>query len=356
MYTVTKFGCVTSAQTLVSNSVRDSDLLQRIATAHQFTRDVIVRQCEEEQHRRDSVAALPAGTRRRARTRAAIAEEGSSNRDSLRHIHSVLAMCSLPYTRQAPDVREWKRKQGKMSLLVSAGKLLSPDTGEWVEQPLPYGSRARLLMLHTCSEAIRQNSPIVEIEDSLTGFIRSMGYAVTGGKTGTLTSFKQQINALAACKMQIGLWDGSRSKTVNTQPFSSIDVWFPTAPEQRMLWPSTVTFSQDFFNTLTKHALPINARAVRAFAGSPRKLDMLFWLGYRLHALDEPLKISWEALREQWGVNYTRTSNFKRDFVKEINEIKEVFPKLPVELHDQGCTISPGATEVLAIPTKIRKT
>lgn len=353
---LTKSGCVTSAQTLASTSVRDSDLLQRIADSSKFMREVITRQCEEEQDRRDAIASLPAGERRRARTRAAIAEEGGADRDNLRHIHSVLAICSLPYTRQASDVREWSSKQGKMSLLVTAGKLMSPESGEWVDQPLPYGSRARLLMLHTCSEAIRQNSPVVEIEDSLTGFIRSMGFAVTGGKNGTLTSFKQQINALAACKMQIGLWDGSRSKTVNTQPFSAIDVWFPTAPQQKMLWPSTVTFSQDFFNTLTKHALPINARAVRAFAGSPRKLDMLFWLGYRLHALNEPLKISWEALQEQWGINYSRASNFKRDFVKEINEIKEVFPKLPVKIHEKGCTISPGATEVLAIPAKIRKT
>ena len=44
--------------------------------------------------------------------------------------------------------------------------------------------------------------------------------------------------------------------------------------------------------------------AVRAFAGSPRKLDMLFWLGYRLNTLNKTLSISWEALQEQWGAGY----------------------------------------------------
>ena len=117
-----------------------------------------------------------------------------------------------------------------------------------------------------------------------------MGFPVTGGKNGTLTSFKSQVNALAACHMRIGVWDGMRAKTVSTQPFSSIDVWFPTSAEQKMLWPSTITFSHEFYSTLVSHALPVNIEAVQVFAGSPRKLDLLFWLGYRLNTLTAPLK------------------------------------------------------------------
>jgi hypothetical protein len=204
--------------------------------------------------------------------------------------------------------------------------------------------------MHTCSEAIRQKSPEIEIEDSLSGFIRAMGFPVTGGKNGTLNSFKQQVNALAACTMRIGLWNGDHARTITTQPFTAIDVWFPQTPNQRMLWPSTVTFSQDFYLTLTKHALPVNIHAVKAFAGSPRKLDLLFWLGYRLSSLDRTLHISWDSLQGQWGQGYSRIDNFKRDFASEIAEIKEVFPKLPVKLSDKGFTITPGSPEVLALP------
>lgn len=333
----------------VAPILRDTDLMQRVADAAPFMRDIIEQQCVDEQRRRDALAALPMGQRRRVTTNLHLKDEKGPQRQDLRHIHSVLAICSLPYTRPATDMRVWERKQGKMSLVVTAGSLMSPS-GQWVDQPLPYGSRARLLLLHTCNEAIRQKSAQIDIEDSLSGFIRSMGFPVTGGKNGTLNSFKQQINSLAACSMKIGIWDGERAKTVNTQPFSAIDVWLSQSPNQRQLWPSTVTFSQDFYQTLTKHALPVNIHAVRAFAGSPRKLDLLFWLGYRLHSIDKPVTISWEALKEQFGAGYLRDRRFRSDLAEEISQIKEVFPKLPVKVTEAGFTISPGSTEVLAIP------
>ena len=71
-------------------------------------------------------------------------------------------------------------------------------------------------------------------------------------------------------------------------PFDSLDVWFPVNTDQRILWPSTITFSRAFFDTLKQHALPTNTRAVRVFANSPRKLDLLFWLGYRLRHIRKP--------------------------------------------------------------------
>ncbi|RUO98601.1 replication protein RepA [Hyphomicrobium sp.] len=334
--------------------VRDPDLLQRIAEAPSFVRSTVASSCEREQQRRDRLASLPHGQRRRVLTHQLLHEKDGVQRQDLRHIHSVLAICALPYTRQPITTRTWEREQGQMKLMVQAGTLAGKN-GKWEDQPLPYGSRARLMLLHTCSEALRQKSPVIEIEDSLTGFIRAMGFAATGGKNGTITSFKQQINALASCTMRIGLWDAHGSKTVTTQPFTSLEVFFSKDSNQRTLWPSTLTFSQDFYQTLTKHALPINMHAVKAFSSSPRKLDILFWLGYRLNSLERPMTISWDSLRDQFGAGYGRSDNFRRDFAQEIHQIMEVFPKLPAKVSEVGFTLAPGSSEALAIPVKSPK-
>jgi len=346
---------MTLALATAPSMIRDADLISQLEKAPPFMRDTVRRQCEDEQQRRDSISALSRDARRRALTKRKLEQSRGIERDDLRHIHSVVAIAALPYTAQPLTVREWERTQGKMSLKVIAGQLMSPENGQWVDQPIPSGSRARLMLLHTCSEAIRQKSPTIEIADSLSGFIKDMGFPVTGGKNGTLQSFKQQINALAACSMKIGVWDGHRSKTLNAQPFSSLEVWLQSQPNDRLMWPSSITFSQEFYQTLKQHALPVNVHAVRAFAGSPRKLDMLFWLGYRLNGLTKPTPISWSALKDQFGIGYSRERRFRSDFAQEIAEIMEVFPKLPVKLNEEGIVISPGAHEVLAIPTKVRR-
>lgn len=313
------------------------------------------------EERAAQIAAMPPGARRRAKSKDAL--ERGGQREDLRHIHSVLALCGLPYSRQPIEEREYRSKQGSMRLIVNAGELLSPE-GEFVKQPLPYGSRARLLLLHLCSEAIRQQSPTINIDDSLTAFINKMGFEANGGPRGNLTAFKQQVNALAACKMTIGTFDekGGRAKTINTAPFASLDVWFPTNPDQRMLWPSTITFSREFYDTLARHALPVNVHAIRAFSDSPRKIDIYYWLSHRSYSLNEPISISWEALKEQFGEGhfvttgktggYTRDRDFRAKFAKELKHICEVFPKLPVTLNESGIRLKPADSSVLSIPAK----
>lgn len=358
-----------SANTDIPNLllIRDQDLREKLEYHRRRTGGVGMfgfeaRELIAEQQARDEAAAkraaeiatMPRDTARRARSHDII-QATSEDRQHLRHIHSVLALCGLPYTRRPLEEREYRSKQGVMRLIVNAGELLAPD-GEFVKQPLPYGSRARLLLLHLCSEAIRQKSPVIDIEDSLTAFLKKMGFDATGGPRGTLTAFKQQVNALAACKMTIGTTDPAKgsSRTINTQPFSSLDVWFPQNPDQRMLWPSTITFSRDFFDTLSKHALPVNVHAIRAFSGSPRKIDIYYWLTHRLHELSTPLPISWEALKEQFGEGYTRERDFRAKFAEELKHISEVFPKLPATLDEKGLKLKPADDNVLAIPAPRR--
>lgn len=357
--------------------IRDADLRKKLAHAKERFKlptvfAVEARQLIEEQQTRDAkaearateIAAMAPGARRRAKSKDALAAGGQ--REDLRHIHSVLALCGLPYSRQPIEEREYRSKQGNMRLIVNAGELLAPN-GEFVKQPLPYGSRARLLLLHLCSEAIRQQSPTINIDDSLTAFINKMGFEANGGPRGNLTAFKQQVNALAACKMTIGTFDekGGRVKTINTAPFSSIDVWFPTSPGQQMLWPSTITFSREFYDTLAKHALPVNVHAIRAFSDSPRKIDIYYWLSHRSYGLSEPVAISWEALKEQFGEGhfvtsgktggYSRDRDFRAKFTKELKHICEVFPKLPVTVTETGIRLKPADSDVLSIPANVSR-
>jgi hypothetical protein len=221
-----------------------------------------------------------------------------------------------------------------------------------VRQGTPYGPKARLIMLHICTMALRQNSYEIEVADSMSAFIRDLGFAVTGGERGTINQFKEQLHRLAAARMQIGLWDGNRSLTVNSQPIEAFDIWLPRDTDQRMLWSSTLILDERFYRTLREHALPVDIRTLRAFASSARQIDIILWMAYRLRSVRKPYLITWELLKEQFGAGVKRDRKFREEFADDIKLIGEVIPNLPAKLSDRGLMLYPSDPERLFVPPK----
>ncbi len=331
--------------------IRDADLLAELEAARgKFGVQYAEANLIERQAERDRIAAMPPAKRRRAETAGLLANSKASLKD-LRHVHSVLAIVGLPYERLPGDQQHFARQQGQMALDVTAGYLRDAN-GAAVLQPVPFGPKARLILMHLCSQAILQKSATIEIADTFTGFVRDMGFSDSGGKRGPLTAFKEQLNALAACSMRMSVWNGESVRSRNISPIEQMDLWLTHNPAQRSLWPSTVTFSPAMYDSLKRHALPLNAHVIRAFAASARKLDLYFWLGWRIHNIDGPLTLSWAALYEQFGGTNANARDFKRHFKHDLAEIKEVLTKLPATLSETGLTIEPADPDVLALPVK----
>ncbi len=247
-------------------------------------------------------------------------------------LHAVLAQTSLPY--RAPDsATEYIRRNGRASLIVQAGFLLDPETREPRKQGLPYGAKPRLLMIHACSEAVRRQSPIVPIADSMSAFMRQLGLPVTGGKRGSIGVFKEQLNRLAAARMQI-IWAGDdRGSTINTSPIRRLDVWFPSDHRQRVLWPSEIELSAEFFADLKDHALPLDPRGLRALQHNARALDLYTWMAARLPRVRSAKGdfVSWAALHGQFGGDVSDKRTFRRQFKEAMRQACAAYPFAQVE-------------------------
>lgn len=342
-------------------TLRDADLITALArydagdrNGKPSIRSIYVNELERQQAARDvhsaKLAALPPSRRRRIETHDLLVAKPPTIRD-LGHMHSVLAICGLPFERLPIAQRDYLRRQGNMALDVTSG-VLRDEQGTAHVQPVPFGPKARLVLLHLCSEAVRQRSATIEIADSFTAFVREMGFSDSGGKRGPMTAFKEQLNALAACTMRLSLWTGQAMRTRNISPIEEMNLWLPTHPDQRSLWPSTVTFSPAMYDSLKRHAMPLNMHIVRALAGSARKLDLYFWLSYRIHNLDQALHVSWNALFEQFGGNNRELRKFRAHFKDDLAAIQEILPKLPTNLSDTGLTVLPAGPDVLSLPVR----
>lgn len=258
--------------------------------------------------------------------------------DRIDFLHTVQCQCGIPYKNPGDGVREWDRKQGGAALRIEAGSAIDPKTGGFVRMGLPYGEKPRLVLIHLASEAVRTGDPVVDVEDSMTAFARSLGIETNGHH---LRMLKEQLARLASSTVRMGIVEEGRAVQVNTQLVSAFDLWFPKQPDQRVLWPSTVRLSQEYFHSLGRHAVPLDHRAVGALASSSMALDTYVWLAQRLHRVS-PGKgqfVPWTALYEQFGQGFNRLRDFRRRFLQVLKQVQAAYPDAKLETDEGGVTL-----------------
>lgn len=270
---------------------------------------------------------------------AAVEIYGSEPED-LKYLHVVLAQCGLPYRQQPSDTRFYEKQNGRATLILTPGVLLDPKTRKPVLQGIPYGAKPRLLLIHLCTQAKLQKSPEVDIGDSMSAFMRELGLSVSGGATGSIGRFKDQLNRLAATRMQLLFQDDTKVSMVNaSSPIGQYDVWFPKNPDQRILWPTTVTLSPEFYISLmNENALPLDSRAIQGLQRSAMALDVYCWLAHRLCRIPDkqPVPISWGALQRQFGPDYADRYKFRQDFKEALTKVLAVYRVAKVEMGTNG--------------------
>jgi Plasmid encoded RepA protein len=242
--------------------------------------------------------------------------------------HSCMAQCSLPASKPDPAVSVWDKRQGRAQLRVEAGSVIDPKTRRYVRPGLPYGPKARLLLMHLNTEAIRSGSPVIPVEDSMTAFFRRLMGKTQDGRQAKM--LKHQLTALAAANFHISIvYDDERAVQMNSHVVAAFDLWFPDESWQRILWPSTLRLSTDYFESLTRYAVPLDERAIAALAHSAMALDIYAWLAQRLHRIPEgrPQFVPWALLHEQFGQDYARIRKFREIFFVALRQVQAAYPE-----------------------------
>jgi hypothetical protein len=259
-------------------------------------------------------------------------------------LHTV--MCQVGMPRRATEARTFERHSGHVSVQLEAGKLWNGR--EWVQQPLPYGTTPRLVMVHLSSEAIRTKSRKVEVGDSMRQFLLTLGMGDGGGPRGGYTAIRKQVEALAACRLTIGMTLEGRVVNVDAKPIKRFDAWLNQDGSQQTLWPGVMELSTDFYDTLTHHAVPLDYRALSALKHSALALDIYTWLAHRLCRIDKlaGVMLSWQNLREQFGQEYAESKDFKREFRDVLRQVTVVYPAAHIAEVDGGIMLYPSAPPI----------
>jgi len=244
--------------------------------------------------------------------------------------HMVFCQTVLPY--RHVDDRVWKCTNGSLSLAIEAGMVLDPKTQQWINLPLPFGPKARLFQIYLDTQAKLLDTPIIELEGSMTSFIKKLQGNSPNGRE--LRNFKTQAAAMASALFHFSTVKEGRTSQIDAKIISNFELWYPKDERQLMLFPSMVRLSDEYFSSLRQNAVPLNYRAVAAMQHNALMLDIYKWLAHRLFRVPagNPTSIPWPFLHTQFGHGYTRIRDFRRDFIVALKTVLTEYPGARVEV------------------------
>jgi hypothetical protein len=268
-----------------------------------------------------------------------LADEDSS----IGFLYSGWCQAALPH-RRLPDAQSWQVKGERVTLIVEPGSRPGPEDTP-VPIGVPYGSRARLILLYLQSEALRTGSREVELGRSLRVWLGRLGIPI-GGKS--VDGVREQAERLSRCRLtfhvaaaggRVGLLN---QNIVDTAIFLDED----TSAKQASLFVETARLSEVFFEQLKKHPVPLEEAAIRAINNNSMALDLYAWLAYRLHVLTGPRQVSWTALRSQFGTGFRRLRDFRPTLTVNLRLALAVYPDAKVDMDDSGVVLHPSKPPV----------
>jgi Plasmid encoded RepA protein len=162
---------------------------------------------------------------------------------------------------------------------------------------------------------------------------------IRGFATGReISTFKEQLTRLSNAEIRLAMGHQERVLQINTHIVTGFELWLPKDERQRVLWPSIVRLSHEYFESLKHHAVPLNESDLGALAHTAMGLDLYTWLAQRLHRINprKPAFIPWAKLKEQFGPDYDRPTDFKRFFRRTLAQVQQRYQSARIELNEKG--------------------
>jgi hypothetical protein len=260
---------------------------------------------------------------------------------AVRFIYSGWAQAALPHKRLRDD-QVWQISSEKVKLIVEPGRRATEE-GEPIWVGVPYGSRARLIMLYLQTEALRTNSREVELGRSLRAWLGRLGISV-GGKS--IRDVREQAERISRCRLTFHVQNGNRSGLINQSIVDTAMFVETNEGGQGSLFLDTAKLSETFFEQLKKHPVPIEEAAIKAINNNSMALDIYCWLAYRLHVLPNARSVSWKALMGQFGGGYREIFHFKPRFLENLALACAVYREAKVEVDERGLILQPSRPPV----------
>jgi hypothetical protein len=259
--------------------------------------------------------------------------------------YTGFCLTSLPHKR-LPDEQTWEKKGHRVTLWVEPGRMKA--RGKVVTYGVPYGARARMILLYLQTQAVRTGSREVELGRSMRDWMERMGLSV-GGETAR--SLREQAGRISACSLKFFWEDDARDaegwaagRIVNSGLRFHVQ-----EDAQGSLWEERVVLDEMFWKALRDHPVPLQEAAIRELRDRSMSLDIYVWLAWRLHTLAKATPVSWPAIHAQFGTGFRELRHFRPRFIEALGAAVAAYPEARVDVGDAGITLHSSRPPVARI-------
>ncbi len=248
-------------------------------------------------------------------------------------ITRIMAQATLPHVDpKLPPGMLYSRSTGLLTLNIA------PTTTKY---GVPFGTIPRIVLAWICTEAVKTNSRTLLLGHSQREFLEKIQLHSNGRDIARMRDQCMRLfRAVVSVEYETNEGEGSRRLPITN---SDTIFWHKNANVQS-LWQSELELTEQFFNEVKSHPVPLDLRVYHALSKSPMAMDIYTWLTYRMFVLRASGKmaarIPWVGLMKQLGANYADTKEghrqFRFQFRRRLREVLLFYPEAHSHVKDEG--------------------
>ena len=240
-------------------------------------------------------------------------------------VPAILAQCFLP--QKSIKEREWMIRHGHATLHIQAGQVADRNNLNVLRPAaIPFGRLGRLILYHIVSESVRTGSRQINMGSSLRQFMARIGISFAGRYGRKVT---EAVENIAAASFTFAFFDDQDQKfhTEYHRLVKKVDFWIEPDKNQLTFWTPEITLSEEFFDQIQAHRLPLDLDHLASFPRSPRRMDLYVWLSYRTASIRKgrSVLIPLRALQLFFAPDIQSFRLFKQRLKRDLEAIKEVW-------------------------------
>lgn len=211
---------------------------------------------------------------------------------------------------------------------------------------VPYGAKARLLCLYLQTEALRRDSPEVELGPTLYAWLKAMTQQSIGGMTYKI--LREQAHRVFSCRLTVEWkWGGGCVEGPLVErllPGEAAGAAGTVAAAEA--FPARAVLGDVFFRTIQQSHVAIRRSAVCRIGHNGTAIDQYIALAQRLPLIDEATLVPWSDLAARFGTSYKRFRQMRPRYIDALRLALAVYPEARVDVTESGLLLHPSRAPV----------